>query len=256
MNEMFNLQGKLAVVMGGTSTLGSSMALGLAQSGADIVLTGRNEEKANEVIEQIEQYDVKGSFIKTDVLQLDSIKQAAASIDKKFGGWDILINAAGVNSSTPFFEIKEDEWDNIMDVNLKAVMFTCQEFARNNKEREHGGSIINISSVSSTTPLTKVVTYSASKAAINSITEFMAQELAPNNIRVNAIIPGFFPAEQNRKILTEDRIQSIMDHTPIKRFGKPEELQGAVVWLASEKAAGFVTGSMVTVDGGFGATKI
>lgn len=256
MSEMFNLQGKLAVVMGGTSTLGSSMALGLAQSGADIILTGRNKEKATTILEQIKQYDVKASFIKTDVLKMDSIKETAGAIDKEHGGWDILINAAGVNSSTPFFDIKEDEWDNIMDVNLKAVMFTCQEFAINNKERARGGSIINISSVSSTTPLTKVVTYSASKAAINSITEFMAQELAPDNIRVNAIIPGFFPAEQNRKILTEDRIESIMNNTPMKRFGNPEELQGAVIWLASEKAAGFVTGSMVTVDGGFGATKI
>lgn len=256
MNEMFNLQGKMAVVMGGTSTLGSSMVIGLAQSGADIILTGRNEEKANSILKEIKEYDVKADFIKTDVLHLDSIKEVAEAIDKEYGGWDILVNAVGVNSSTPFFDIKEDEWDNIMDVNLKSVMFTCQEFSRKNKERERGGSIVNISSVSSITPLTKVVTYSASKAAINSITEFMAQELAPDNIRVNAIIPGFFPAEQNRKILTENRVKSIMDHTPMKRFGNPEELQGAVIWLASEKAAGFVTGSMVTVDGGYGATKI
>ncbi|SFA84591.1 NAD(P)-dependent dehydrogenase, short-chain alcohol dehydrogenase family [Lentibacillus halodurans] len=256
MNDMFNLQGKLAVVMGGTSTLGSTMALGLAQSGADIVLTGRNEEKASFILEEIRQNGVSANFIKTDVRDNDSIKNAADVIDKEFGGWDILINSAGVNSSTPFFDIDKDEWDSIMDVNLKSVMFTCQEFARKNKVRERGGSVINISSVSSIKPLTKVVTYSASKAGINSITEFMAQELASDNIRVNAIIPGFFPAEQNRKILTEDRVKAIMDHTPMKRFGSPEELQGAVIWLASEKAAGFVTGSMVTVDGGFGATKI
>ncbi|WP_188456263.1 SDR family oxidoreductase [Virgibacillus oceani] len=256
MNDMFSLKGKLAVVIGGTSTLGSSMALGLAQSGADIILTGRNENKANLIIDEIKQYDVKVSFLKTDVQQLESIKEVAEIIDRDHGGWDILLNTAGVNSQTPFFDIKEDEWNNIMDVNLKAVMFTCQEFARRNKARNRGGSIINISSVSSITPLTKVITYSASKAAINSITEFMARELAPFHIRVNAIIPGFFPAEQNRKILTEDRVKSIMDHTPMKRFGDPEELQGAVIYLASEKAAGFVTGSMVTVDGGFGATKI
>lgn len=253
---MFNLQDKLAVVMGGTSTLGSSMALGLAQSGADIILTGRNEDKANSILEEIRQNGVNADFIKTNVLENDSIKNTAEIIDKEFGGWDILINSAGVNSSTPFFDINEDEWDSIMDVNLKSVMFTCQELARRNKERDRGGSIINISSVSSVTPLTKVVTYSASKAGINSITEFMAQELAPDNIRVNAIIPGFFPAEQNRKILTEDRVKAIMEHTPLNRFGDPEELQGAVIWLASEKASGFVTGSMVTVDGGFGATKI
>lgn len=193
MNEMFDLQGKLAVVVGGTSTLGSSMAKGLAQSGADIILTGRNEEKANSIMQDMKQYGVNTSFVKTDVLEKDSIKNAVEVIDKEYGGWDVLINSAGVNSSTPFFDVKEEEWDKIMDVNLKSVMFTCQEFARKNRERERGGSIINISSVSSITPLTKVVTYSASKAAINNITEFMAQELASDNIRVNAIIPGFFP---------------------------------------------------------------
>ncbi|WP_174614454.1 SDR family oxidoreductase [Virgibacillus ihumii] len=256
MNEMFNLDGKLAVIMGGTSTLGSSMAIGLAKSGADIILVGRNEEKAESILNDIREHNVKSHFVKVDVKKIESIRHAAEVIDKEHGGWDILINSAGVNSSTPFYEIQENEWNDIMDVNLKATMFTCQEFANNNRKRNRGGSIINISSVSSITPLTKVVTYSASKAAINNITEFMAQELAKDSIRVNAVIPGFFPAEQNRKILTDDRVKSIMNHTPMKRFGTPEELQGAVIWLASEKASGFVTGSFVTVDGGFGATKI
>ncbi len=123
-------------------------------------------------------------------------------------------------------------------------------------EQKRGGSIINISSVSSTTPLSKVFTYSASKAAMNSVTQFLAREFAPHDIRVNAIIPGFFPAEQNRKILSEERVQSIMNHTPMNRFGEPEELQGAAVYLASDKASGFVTGTFLRVDGGFGSMTI
>jgi NAD(P)-dependent dehydrogenase (short-subunit alcohol dehydrogenase family) len=118
------------------------------------------------------------------------------------------------------------------------------------------GSIINISSVSSTTPLSRVFTYSVSKAGVNSVTQYLARELAPYGIRVNAIIPGFFPAEQNRKILDDARIESIMNHTPMKRFGEAEELQGAAVWLASDKASSFVTGALIRVDGGFGSMTI
>jgi NAD(P)-dependent dehydrogenase (short-subunit alcohol dehydrogenase family) len=123
-------------------------------------------------------------------------------------------------------------------------------------EKEKKGSIINISSVSSTIPLSRVFTYSVSKAGLNSVTQFLARELAPNGIRVNAIIPGFFPAEQNRKILDQDRIESIMRHTPMQRFGEAEELQGAAVWLASDKASSFVTGALIRVDGGFGSMTI
>ena len=130
-----------------------------------------------------------------------------------------------------------------MDVNLKGIVLTTQVFAKRMIEQERKGSIINISSVSSTTPLSKVFTYSVSKAGINSMTQFLAREFAPHGIRVNAIIPGFFPAEQNRKILSEERIASIMGHTPMNRFGDPEELKEQSVWLASESASSFVTGT-------------
>ncbi len=145
------------------------------------------------------------------------------------------------------------EWDDIMNVNLKGIVLACQIFGRKMIEKGSGGSIINISSVSSTIPLSKVFTYSASKSGVNSITQFLA---SPYNIRVNAIIPGFFPAEQNRKILNEERVTQIMNHTPMNRFRNPDELKGATVWLASKQASGFVTGDLIRVDGGFGSMTI
>lgn len=143
-----------------------------------------------------------------------------------------------------------------MDVNLKSVVLACQVFGKQMIEQGSGGSIINISSVSSSPPLSRVFTYSASKAGVNSITQFLAREFAPDRVRVNAIIPGFFPAEQNKKILSPERVESIMQHTPMNRFGNPDELKGAVVYLASSKASSFVTGSFLRVDGGFGAMTI
>ncbi|MED4604552.1 SDR family oxidoreductase, partial [Paenibacillus validus] len=172
------------------------------------------------------------------------------------GRCDVLMNCPGKNSTTPFFDLKMDEWDAIMDVNLKSVVLACQVFGKYMVERGEGGSIINISSVSSEPPLSRVFTYSASKAAVNNVTKFLAKEFAPSRVRVNAIIPGFFPAEQNRKILSPDRVDAILRHTPMNRFGEAEELQGAAVYLASEKASGFVTGSLLRVDGGFGAMTI
>jgi NAD(P)-dependent dehydrogenase (short-subunit alcohol dehydrogenase family) len=169
---------------------------------------------------------------------------------------DTLINAAGVNSATPFFEIGEQEWQRILDIDLKSVFLACQVFGKAMVDAGRGGSIINISSASSGPPLSKVFTYSVAKAGVNQITQFLANYLAPHNIRVNAILPGFFPAEQNRKILTEERVASIMGHTPMKRFGESSELVGAAVYLASPRAASFVTGSIVRVDGGFTAMTI
>lgn len=256
MQNLFDLTGKVAVVVGGNSTLGSSMALGLAEAGADIALVARSKEKTIEIEKMISELGRKVKTFEADVTDTKAIHQAAVDISQWGNRMDILLNAPGTNSSTPFFELDEEEWDHIMNVNLKGIVFTCQVFAKKMIEFGNSGSIINISSVSSTTPLSKVFTYSASKAGMNSVTQFLARELATEGIRVNAIIPGFFPAEQNKKILSEERIASIMGHTPMKRFGKPDELQGAAVWLASEKASGFVTGTLVRVDGGFGSMTI
>jgi len=249
--NLFDLTGKAAVAIGGNSTLGSAMSKGLAEYGAKVAIVGRNLEKAEAVAKEIEADGGTVKAFQADVSELDTVKRAAQEIEDWAGGWDIVLNAPGKNSSTPFFEIEPEEWDDIMNVNLKGLVFTIQHFAKRMIEQERKGSIINISSASSDIPLSKVFTYSASKAGVNNITQFLAREFAPYGIRVNAIVPGFFPAEQNRKIMDEERINSIMNHTPMKRFGEPEELKGAAVYLASDKASGFVTGSFLRVDGGY-----
>jgi NAD(P)-dependent dehydrogenase (short-subunit alcohol dehydrogenase family) len=256
MVNLFDLTGKTAVVVGGNGVLGSSMAAGLAAHGAHVAIVGRNYDKAKSVAEDIVVAGGSAKAFQADVGSKESLRELSSEIDAWTGGCDILVNAPGKNSPTPFFELEMEEWDDIMDVNLKGIVLTCQIFAKRMIEQGRRGSIINISSVSSTTPLSKVFTYSVSKAGLNSVTQFLAREFAEQGIRVNAIIPGFFPAEQNRKILSEERVASIMRHTPMNRFGTPEELQGAAVWLASDKASGFVTGTLVRVDGGFGSMTI
>ncbi len=256
MSRLFDLTGKVAVALGGNSTLGSSIAEGLAEHGAKLAIVGRNRETSEEVAQKINANGGEAKAFQADVSDLATVENVATEIEAWAGGWDILLNAPGMNSTTPFLDLATEEWDKIMDVNLRGVVFATQIFAKKMMEQKRGGSIINISSVSSTTPLSKVFTYSASKAAMNSVTQFLAREFAPHDIRVNAIIPGFFPAEQNRKILSEERVQSIMNHTPMNRFGEPEELQGAAVYLASDKASGFVTGTFLRVDGGFGSMTI
>jgi len=254
--NLFDLSGKTAVVIGGNSTLGSVMAEALGAYGASVAVVGRDAEKAEDAKRRIEAAGGAAAVFQADATSKDDLARALEAIVAWKGGVDILMNCPGKNSATPFFDITEEEWDGIMDVNLKGVVLACQVFGKRMIEQGRGGSIINISSVSSGPPLSRVFTYSASKAGVNSVTQYLAREFAPHNIRVNAIIPGFFPAEQNKKILSEDRIQSIMGHTPMKRFGKAEELQGAAVYLASERASGFVTGSFLRVDGGFGAMTI
>lgn len=253
---LFNLSGKTAVVIGGNGVLGSAMAQGLADHGAAVAIAGRNLETAEQVASAINESGHIAKAFQTDATNKDDLIQLLADIQAWQGGVDIVVNCPGTNSATPFFDITEEEWDTIMDVNLKSVMLSGQVFGAYLTERGQGGSIINISSVSSDPPLSRVFTYSASKAGVNNVTQFLAREFAPFGVRVNAIIPGFFPAEQNRAILKPERVASIMGHTPMNRFGEPQELQGAVVWLASDQASSFVTGSFIRVDGGFGAMTI
>lgn len=253
--DMFDLSGKRAVVIGGTGVLGSQFARCLAKAGAEVVILGRSAERGNAVVEELNLAGHKSSFIKVDVLVRDELVKAA-EITLKLGGVDILVNAAGVNSRTPFFEMKDDEWNNLIDVNLGSVFRACQIFAPQMSSRTDGASIINISSASSGPPISKVFAYAAAKAGINNLTQFLAREFAPVGIRVNAIIPGFFPAEQNRALLTKERIDDIIRHTPMKRLGDSHEINGTVLWLAAEKASGFVTGALIPVDGGFLAMTI
>jgi NAD(P)-dependent dehydrogenase (short-subunit alcohol dehydrogenase family) len=254
--NLFDLTGKTAVIIGGNSTLGGSMAVALGGHGADVAIVGRNMEKCEEVVNNVRAAGANAKSFQADTTKEEDLKRVLEEVLAWTGRVDILMNCPGKNSATPFFDITMEEWDSIMDVNLKGVVLACQVFGKHMVERGEGGSIINISSVSSDPPLSRVFTYSASKAAVNSVTKFLAREFAPARVRVNAIIPGFFPAEQNRKILSPERVEAIMRHTPMNRFGEPHELQGAAVFLASEQASGFVTGALIRVDGGFGAMTI
>ncbi|TYP68625.1 SDR family oxidoreductase [Paenibacillus methanolicus] len=253
-SQLFDLTGRTAVILGAGSTLGRVMAEALSDHGADLALVARDPAKAEPFIRHL--LEERGRLFQADVTSKADLLRAVDEIKAWRGTPDIVLHVAGANSATPFFEIGEDEWDRIMDVNAKSVMLACQAFGQVMIEAGRGGSIITVSSVSSAPPLSRVFTYSASKHAVNGMTQFLAREFAPHGIRVNAIIPGFFPAEQNRAILSPERVESIMRHTPMNRFGDPKELQGAVVWLAAEAASSFVTGSLIRVDGGFGAMTI
>ncbi len=254
--DLFSLNDKVAAVIGGGGVLAGEMALGLASAGADVSVLDFNLENAEKKAEAVRSLGRRAQALKVDATRRDELESALEAILKEFGHVDILINAAGINSATPFFEITEEEWHKILDVDLKSVFLACQVFGKQMVEAGRGGSIINISSASSGPPLSKVFTYSVAKGGVNQITMFLAREFAPYKVRVNAILPGFFPAEQNRKVLTPERVEQIMKHTPMNRFGEPSELVGVTIFLASDKAASFVTGAIVRVDGGFMAMTI
>lgn len=255
--ELFNLDGKVAVVIGGSGVLGGSMAVALGRAGAKVaVCYHHNADRAEQQVQAITSSGGQAMTVQANASKKSDLVQANDAIVEKWGGVHILLNAPGINSPTPFLDITEEEWDRIMGVNLKGVFLACQVFGGQMIAQKQGGSVINISSVSSGPPLSKVLTYSASKHGLNSLTRSLAKDWAPHNIRVNAIAPGFFPAEQNRKILTEERKRAIFGHTPMARYGEPEELSGAVIWLASDKASSFVTGTIIPVDGGFTAMTI
>lgn len=254
--NMFSLNGRVAAVIGGGGVLAGAMAEGLAQAGANIAILDLNPDNAQDMADAIKKYGVKTIAVPVNAASKTDLQEACARIKSELGTTSILINAAGLNSSTPYFDITEEEYDKIMAVNLKSMFLACQVFGKQMIDDSVDGSIINISSASSGPPLSKVFTYSVSKAGVNNLTQWLAREWATQGIRVNAIAPGFFPAEQNRKILTEERVTDIMRHTPMNRFGEAEELVGATVWLASEKASSFVTGAIIRVDGGYTAMTI
>lgn len=267
--NMFDLTGEVAAVIGGTGALGGAIASGLAKAGAAVAVLGRNEAKGAAKVSQLQAAGGRAAYHACDAMVPDSLRHARQEIERNFSPVTILVNAAGgndpkvtVSAERAFEAIDAADWRANFDLNLVAgAVFPCQEFGpammRNGK-----GSIINIGSVSGHIPLSRVVAYSAAKAAVLSLTRFLAREWAPHGLRVNSITPGFFPAEQNRKLLFHDdgtptpRAQAILSHTPIGRFGDPEEIVGAAVFLASSKAASFVTGADICVDGGFLAQTI
>jgi NAD(P)-dependent dehydrogenase (short-subunit alcohol dehydrogenase family) len=255
LESLFSLHDKTAVVIGGTGELCGAMAVAMAGAGAETVLVGRNEEKANARLREIEDAGGHGYFVATDVASREGLEKLLAEVVSRSGKCDILVNGAGVNSPTPFLDIPEDEYDHIFAINTKAVVMACQVFGAYFLEHGIKASIINVGSMSAVLPLSRVFTYSMSKAAVHNISKNLAREWGTKDIRVNTIVPGFFPAEQNRKVLTDERVDQIMGHTPMNRFGEARELSGATLLLASE-AGSFMTGTEILVDGGYAAMTI
>lgn len=255
LSSLFSLQGKVAVVIGGTGELCGAMAEGLAGAGAEVVLVGRSQEKAAARLAKIEDAGGKAYFLPAEASSKAELELLLTNVLKRSGRVDIVVNGAGVNSPTPFLDITEEEFDRIMDINMKGVFLGCQVFGKYLVEKGEGGSIINLGSMSGLVPLSRVFTYSASKAAVHNLSKNLAREWAPKNVRVNIVVPGFFPAEQNKKVLTPERVASIMGHTPAKRFGEARELIGATLLLAGG-AGSFITGAEIVVDGGYHAMTI
>lgn len=267
-SNLFDLTDRTAVVIGGTGTLGGAMASALGAAGARIAVCGRSRERGEARVAQLAEEEIEGRFFSIDALDRESVAAARDAIENELGPVDYLVNAAGGNRKEAtlapgddFCGLPLEAWQDVFDLNLVGgALLPCQVFGERMVERNRG-SIINIASMSGMIPLSRVVAYSAAKAAVLSLTMFLAREWAKAGVRVNAISPGFFPADQNRRLLMNDdgsyteRGEQIINHTPMQRFGKSDELGGAAVWLASD-ASSFVTGQNIVVDGGFSATTI
>ena len=264
MNQLFDLSGEVAAVIGATGVLGGGLAEGLAAAGARVAVLGRNAERGEARVKTIKDAGGQAAFFVADAVNRESLVAANQAIEQALGPVTILVNAAGgndpkvtVTAERPVEAIQIEDWRANFDLNLVGgVLLPCQVFGPAMCRRGKG-SIINIASVSAHLPLSRVMTYSAAKAAVLNLSNFLAREWATQGVRVNTITPGFFPAEQNRRLLfNEDgsptpRAKQILDHTPMKRMGEAKELVGAALFLASQAASSFVTGTDIRVDGGF-----
>ena len=254
-DNYFNLSDKVVAITGGAGFLCSEMALGFHHAGCAVSVLDSNLGGAEKIVKTIENEGGKAIALEMNASKKEDFKYCLKEVVTEFGQVDILVNGAGINAPTPFLDITEEEWDEIMAVQLKGTLFGCQVFGRQMLE-QGCGSIINISSASAGPPLSKAFTYSVAKAGIKNLTQNVAREWATQGVRVNAIRPGFFPTKWSIKnFITPEREQAILGHTPIARYGKPKELLGAVLWLASD-AASFVTGAEIAVDGGFSSMTI
>jgi len=255
LDTLFGLKDKIIVITGAAGFLCSEMALGFQRAGCEVAVLDADIEAANEIAGKIKNEGGQAIVMKMDVSKKQDFERCLEKVLEVFGQVDVLINGAGINAPTPFLEITEEEWDHILAVQLKGTLFGCQVFGAQ-MLKQGRGSIINISSASAGPPLSKAFTYSVAKAGIKNLTQNIARGWADKGVRVNALRPGFFPTEWSKEnFITPERKQAILGHTPMNRYGNPEELVGAVLWLASD-AASFVTGAEIAVDGGFSAMTI
>ncbi len=245
--DRFNLNNKVAVVIGGAGHLCSVISAALLDAGVRVAVLDLTDVPPVRIADAL--------YLKCDVTSKSDLERCRAEILRRFERVDILLNGAGVNAPTPFFEITSEEIRRILDVQLASIVYSCQVFGKDMVQQQ-SGNIINFASVSSGPPLSKAFIYSAAKAGVVSLTQSLAREWAPYNVRVNALKPGFFPTDWSMEhFIDDDRKRTILAHTPMARFGRPEELIGAVLWLVSD-AATFVTGSIISIDGGFTAMTI
>jgi NAD(P)-dependent dehydrogenase (short-subunit alcohol dehydrogenase family) len=267
-HTLFNVQGQTAVITGGGGVLGRVMAYALAEAGARVAVVSLHEASSAKVVEAIRATGGDAIGIACNVMEKAALEQAHEEILRTFSSIDILINGAGGNqpgaTTSPersFFDLDKQAIDTVFDLNFSGTFLSCQIFGKSMVEQGHG-CIVNIASMNAVRPLTRIPAYSAAKAAIANFTQWLAVHMAQeysHQIRVNAIAPGFFLTEQNRFLLTDaqtgamtPRGQAILDHTPMGRFGDPEDLVGTLLWLVSP-AARFITGTVIPVDGGFSA---
>ena len=249
MNDLFDVQDQVALVTGASSGLGRQFALTLARAGAKVAIAARRQDRLAELAQEIQAFDGRAMPVPLDVTDAASVAECVRATETELGPISILVNNAGIVVGTPALDLTEAEWDGVIDTNLKGAWLMTQETARHMTRLGHGGSIINITSILGLTGVPRVASYCAAKAGLTNLTRALAGELARHDIRVNALAPGYIETDLNRDYLRGDAGRAMVDRVPMRRFGAPADLDGALMFLASDASA-YMTGAVLVIDGG------